>query len=316
MTGNAIEISDLRKKYHETEVLRGINATVAEGSICGFLGPNGAGKTTTMRILMGLAQPSGGQASVLGYDVRRFDLLARSRIGYLPQDPVFPPGQTVRGVVTYVARLYGGHARGRALRQRVEELLDRVGMTDRADRKVRALSGGERQRLGVAQALVSNPDLVILDEPSAGLDPSGRQDLLELISSVGQHATVFYSTHILDDVERVSDSVIVINLGRVIAQGPLSSILTASATDYMLRLRGATTDVRSRLAAQEWVNDIKVAHRGDIDVWRVRIAEGAHGEALIPTLLADDDCEVLEYHLSDRRLEDDYLDLIGADHGN
>ena len=173
MTAPAIEIRQLRKKYRKVEALSGLDLEVPRGSICGFLGPNGAGKTTTMKILLGLIRPSGGWAAVLGDDVRTHGLLARSRIGYLPQDPVFPANQTVRGVVLYVARLYPDHSHGRALRRRVDGLLDRVGMADKARRRVRGLSGGERQRLGVAQALVSDPDLVIMDEPSAGLDPVG-----------------------------------------------------------------------------------------------------------------------------------------------
>ncbi len=199
MTASAIEIRQLSKQYGKVDALRGLDLEVARGSICAFLGPNGAGKTSTMKILMGLIQPSSGYAAVLGHDVRSHGLVARSRIGYLPQDPVFPQNQTVRGVVSYVAHLYPGHLRGRALRRHVNELLDRVGMTDKARRRVRGLSGGERQRLGVAQALIANPDIVMMDEPSAGLDPIGRRDMLELIAEIGGDTTVFYSTHILDD---------------------------------------------------------------------------------------------------------------------
>ncbi len=317
MTAPAIEIRQLHKRYRKVEALRGLDLEVPEGSICGFLGPNGAGKTTTMKILMGLIQPSGGYAAVLGHDVRTRGLVARSRIGYLPQDPVFPLNQTVRGVVSYVAHLYPGHPRGRALRKRVDDLLDRVGMADKARRRVRGLSGGERQRLGVAQALIADPDLVMMDEPSAGLDPVGRRDMLDLIAEIGGDATVFYSTHILDDVERVSDTVVMINAGRVVAQGPLDSILQGSDSDYTVRLRGETNDILARLTAEPWVKAVEASHLGETEQWRVSVSdEAAAADRLVPTLLTDDRCDVIEFHLSDRRLEDTYLDIVGADDGN
>ncbi len=317
MTAPAIEIRQLRKKYRKVEALRGLDLEVPRGSICGFLGPNGAGKTTTMKILLGLIRPSGGWAAVLGDDVRTHGLVARSRIGYLPQDPAFPPNQTVRGVVSYVARLYPGHPHGRALRTRVDGLLDRVGMADKARRRVRDLSGGERQRLGVAQALVTDPDLVIMDEPSAGLDPVGRRDMLDLIAEIGGDTTVFYSTHILDDVERVSDTVVILSDGRAVAAGPIDSILEASDSEYSVRLRGATEGTLSRLMAEPWVQNVDAQRRGEAEQWKVRVVDGAAAaDRLVSTLLADDGCDVLEFHLSDRRLEDAYLEIVGADDGD
>jgi len=313
MTAPAIETTQLRKKYRKVEALRGLDLEVSEGSICGFLGPNGAGKTTTMKILMGLIRPSGGYAAVFGHDIRTHGLVARSRIGYLPQDPVFPPNETVREVVSYVARLYPGHPHGRALRRRVDDLLDRVGMADKARRRVRGLSGGERQRLGVAQALIGDPDLVILDEPSAGLDPIGRHDVLELIAQTGGETTVFYSTHILDDVERVSDTVVMISSGRAVAQGPLDSILQASATDYTVRMRGETVGTLAMLTAEPWVTTVEASHHGEIEEWRVRVSdEAAAADRLVPALVADDRCDIIEFHLSDRHLEDAYLEIVGG----
>ena len=317
MTTPAIEIRQLRKRYRKVEALRGIDLEVPEGSICGFLGPNGAGKTTTMKILIGLIQPSGGWSAILGHDIRTHGLEARSRIGYLPQDPVFSPNQTVRGIVSYTAHLYPGHLRGRALRRRVDDLLDRVGMADKARRSVRGLSGGERQRLGVAQALVGNPALVIMDEPSAGLDPVGRRDMLKLIGEIGGETTVFYSTHILDDVERVSDTVVMINAGRTIAQGPLDAILEASDMDYTVRLRGDTVATLTRLKDEPCVLHVDTTRHRGIEQWKIRVDGGDDAaDRLVPILVADDQCDVLEFHLSDRRLEDAYLEIVGADDGD
>ena len=197
------------------------------------------------------------------------------------------------------------------------ELLDRVGMADKATRRVRGLSGGERQRLGVAQALVTDPDLVIMDEPSAGLDPVGRRDMLDLIAEIGGDTTVFYSTHILDDVERVSDTVVMINDGRAIAAGPLDSILEGSDSEYSVLLRGATEEALARLIAEPWVQNVDTRRRGEAEQWKVRLADGsASADRLVATLLADDGCDVLEFHLSDRRLEDAYLEIVGAADGD
>jgi ABC-2 type transport system ATP-binding protein len=313
MTVPAIEIRQLKKRYRKVEALRGLDLTVEAGSVCGFLGPNGAGKTTTMKILMGLIRPTSGWAAVDGVDLRDRGLLARSRIGYLPQDPAFPSHQTVRGVVASVARLYPGHPHGSALRRRVDELLDRVGMTDKAKRRVAGLSGGERQRVGVAQALIGDPELVILDEPSAGLDPTGRRDMLDLIEEIRAEATVFYSTHILDDVERVSDTVVMISRGAVVAQGDIGEILTVPESDYAVRLRGDTKALHDRLVDEPWVESINTRRHGDIEAWTVRLSDGSAVERLVPALVDGEQHDIVEFHLSDQRLEDAYLALVGAD---
>jgi len=141
--------------------------------------------------------------------------------------------------------------------------------------------------------------------------------MLDLIAEIGGDATVFYSTHILDDVERVSDTVVMINGGRVIAQGPLDSILQASNSDYMVRLRGETEGTRARLTAESWVESVEASHLGEIEQWRVSVSdEAAAADRLVPTLLTNDRCDVIEFHLSDRRLEDAYLKIVGADDGN
>ena len=316
MTVPAIEIRQLKKRYRKVEALRGLDLTVEAGSVCGFLGPNGAGKTTTIKILMGLIRPTSGWAAVHGIDVRGSGLLARSQIGYLPQDPVFPSHQTVRGVVATAGRLYPGHPHGSALRRRVDELIDRVGMADKAKRRMAGLSGGERQRVGVAQALIGDPDLVILDEPSAGLDPTGRRDMLNLIDELRTETTVFYSTHILDDVERVSDTVVMISRGAVVAQGDIDKILTVSDTDYAVRLRGDTKALHARLVDEPWVESITTRRNGEIEDWVVRLSDGSLVERLAPALVDGDGHDIIEFHLSDGRLEDAYLELVGADHGD
>ncbi|MCJ7754984.1 MAG: ABC transporter ATP-binding protein, partial [Thermoanaerobaculales bacterium] len=180
-------------------------------------------------------------------------------------------------------------------------------------RRVRGLSGGERQRVGIAQALISDPALVILDEPSAGLDPVGRRAMIDLIASVGGDATVFYSTHILDDVERVADSVVMINHGVAVAQGPLSSILQVTGMDYVVGLRGDTRELQAKVSAQPWVSGLTSRERGSVEEWRIQVNDAATAARdLMPIVVAGTGHSVIEFHTSDRRLEDAYLELIGA----
>jgi ABC-2 type transport system ATP-binding protein len=314
MTEYAVEARNLTKRYRKVRAVDGLSLDVEAGAVCGFLGPNGAGKSTTMKILMGLIRPSTGHAFVLGHEVIDAGVAARARVGYLPQDPVFPAHLSVRGLIAYVAHLYPGHPTGRKLRRRVDDLIDMVGLTERAKRRVAALSGGERQRLGLAQALVADPDLVILDEPSAGLDPTGRRAMLDIIAGIGGDTTVFYSTHILDDVERVSDSVVMINHGTVVAAGPLTTILQPTGTDYVVGLRGDTGDLRARIDARPWVSGVSTQARGGMEQWRIRVNDGEAAAAhLVPTLTEGSGYSVLEFHLSDRRLEDAYLEMVGTD---
>ena len=312
MTRNAIEISRLRKSYGNVSVLDGLELDVPVGSVFGFLGPNGAGKSTTIKILLGLIRSNGGSATMLGHDVGGDGVAARAGVGYLPQQPRFHPYRTVRGVLSYVASLDPAAPRGRVLRRRIDELLDETGLAGKARRRAGALSGGELQRLGLAQALVTDPELLILDEPAAGLDPQGRRDVLDLLERLRGHTTVFFSTHLLDDVERVSDAVGVLAGGRAIAQGPLSSILEAPAAAYTVRLRGGTDEVRQLLDQQPWVLGIESHIRGDHQAWEVQLSDERAGAPLLDALVRTPSIEVIEFHATDPSLELAYLDLVGA----
>ncbi len=313
MADPALEIHDLHKQFGRTQALRSVDLSVPVDSIFGFLGPNGAGKSTTMKIVMGLVRPTGGRALVFGEDVRRHGVAARARIGYLPQHTRFHPYRTCRQVLTYVAHLYPGRHPRAVLNERVDELLDAVGLTDKAGRRAGKLSGGETQRLGIAQALVSEPDLLILDEPAASLDPQGRHDVLTLLDGLRGRTTIFYSTHILDDVQRVSDTVAILTEGRVVAQGPIGELLTTPTTAWTVRLDGEADGARRRLAEEAWVSDIISRPRGDQQLWTVHVDDDAAArEHLLPLLVSDDECDVVEFHPSDRTLEDAYLDIVGA----
>jgi ABC-2 type transport system ATP-binding protein len=216
-------------------------------------------------------------------------------------------------VLVYVAHLYPGHRNRRSLGDRVDELLDLVGMADKAGRRAGNLSGGEAQRLGIAQALVSEPDLLILDEPAASLDPEGRHDVLEILDGLRGRTTVFYSTHILDDVQRVSDSVAILTGGEVAAQGPIEQLLETPMSSWTVRLGGSTDRAQDRLGSEPWVRGIRAHPRGHQELWTVRVSDDAAAEAkMLPLLLADESVVVVEFHPSERTLEDAYLDIVGA----
>ena len=277
----AIEVHGLRKRFGRTDVLQGIDLTVPRNSVFGFLGPNGAGKSTTMKILVGLLRASSGTASVSGHDVHRDSIAARASIGYLPQDVSYWHHLNVRNVLRFTARRYL-HGDRRAINDRVDQVMELAGLTSLANRKVRKLSGGERQRLGVAEAWVGRPDVLILDEPSAGLDPEGRHEVLDLLDRLREHATVFYSTHILDDIERVSDQIAVLDRGTIVAQGPTESFLIGDHGVYSVTATGADVCAFDDLATQPWISSVE---RSGPDRWEVTVTDRAIADHSLLRLL-------------------------------
>src|SRR5512138_2701323 len=195
-----IETRNLNKTYGNVAALQSLDLKVPQHSIFGFLGPNGAGKSTTIKLLLGLARPTSGTASIFDMDILNNNAEIRNRIGYLAQDPRYYDEMTARETLRFTARFFFQGPKQK-IEERVEETLELVGLADKADRPIKGFSGGERQRLGIAQAQVNYPDLLILDEPAASLDPMGRRDVLEVMERLREHTTIFYSTHILDDVQ-------------------------------------------------------------------------------------------------------------------
>lgn len=221
-----IEVESLEADFkvggERVHALKGISFHVEEGSAVGFLGPNGAGKTTSMHILLGFVDFTGGAARLFGEDVRRQS--ARSRIGYLPEHPQSYP--FLRGIelLRMSGRIFG--IKGKELRRRVDQVLDRVGMQTAARRFIGTYSRGMMQRIGVAQALINDPDLLILDEPTGGLDPVGRLAMRDIIAELKQEGkTVFFSSHELSEVERVCDRVIMLRAGEKVAEGSIDELV-------------------------------------------------------------------------------------------
>ncbi|MGD0709217.1 MAG: ABC transporter ATP-binding protein [Anaerolineaceae bacterium] len=218
----AIQTRDLQKHYGSVHALDGLTLAVQAGTIFGFLGPNGAGKSTAIRLLTGLSHPTGGQAWVVGKEININHNVA-GRIGYLPEEPAFYGWMTPIEFLDYVASLFGMRAAER--KQRVAELLDQVGLKDAGKRRIAGFSRGMRQRLGLAQALINRPEVLFLDEPVSALDPVGRKEVLEMIGKLSGQFTVFMSTHILADVERICDTIGIINHGKLVVEAPQAELL-------------------------------------------------------------------------------------------
>ena len=223
----AVRIEDLRKEFGTFRALDGLSLVVEPGTVFGFLGPNGAGKTTTIRILTGLAHATSGHAWVTEKEVTVSGHEIAHHIGYLPEEPAFYPWMKPGEFLDYVGRIFNLSASERSAR--VKELLALAGLEEAAKRRIGGFSRGMRQRLGLAQALFNRPEVLFLDEPTSALDPAGRKEVLEFIEQLRGQCTVFMSTHILADVERVCDTVGIINRGKLVTSAPRDALLAQYA---------------------------------------------------------------------------------------
>jgi ABC-2 type transport system ATP-binding protein len=215
-----IEVHDLVKKYGQATAVKGISFTAQPGQVTGFLGPNGAGKTTTMRMLTGFLPPTSGHAIVAGYDVFDNSMEVRKRVGYLPESVPLYRDMTALAYLMYMGEIRGIKNR----RDKAMQVLERVALADRAGSRIRTLSKGMRQRVGLAQALLHDPEVLILDEPTIGLDPFQVLELRELIRELGRQHTLLFSTHILSEAEQVCDNIIIVNHGQIQAEGSPSEL--------------------------------------------------------------------------------------------
>ena len=244
-----IQVDNLTKRYGPVEAIRDVSFGVEKGRIVGFLGPNGAGKSTTMKILACFMPASGGTARVAGYDVFSQSLEVRRRIGYLPENAPLYPDLSVSTFLDFVAEIKGI---GRTARRgRVADVMERCFVTDMQNRLIGKLSKGYRQRVGLAQALLGDPEVLILDEPTIGLDPRQIAEIRALIRSLAGQHTVILSTHILPEVSMVCDGVIIINRGRIVAQGTESELVQQAFPTARIEVRvaGAGGDVAGSLRA-------------------------------------------------------------------
>jgi len=314
-TDFVIDTHSLGKSYNGVEALKSLDLKVPKNSIFGFLGPNGAGKTTAIKLLLGLTRPTSGSGSVFRQDIVNDSVDIRKRIGYLAQDPRFYEHMTARETLRFKAHFY---YRGPAIEieKRITETLELVGLSDKADRSIKGFSGGERQRLGIAQAQINYPDLLILDEPAAALDPMGRRDVLEVMERIQKHATIFYSTHILDDVQRVSDSVAILNHGELVAQESIENLLAGSqGTIYSLDIEGKSDQARERITEQAWVSGIDVTSAEGQTTWQISVTDDEAAKVqLLRLVLADEGLTVTRFGRKTYELEEIFMNIVEGDH--
>jgi len=218
----SIKVQNLSKVYGTQRAVDNISFEVNKGEIIGFLGPNGAGKSTTMKILTGYIPATEGMAEVNGFDVKKDPMKVKAIIGYLPEHNPLYLDMYVKEFLDFAGSLYG--LKGRTLQIKIDETIERVGLGLEKHKKIGQLSKGYRQRVGLAQALIHNPDVLILDEPTTGLDPNQLVEIRDLIKNVGKDKTVIFSTHIMQEVEAICDRVVIINRGKIVADGTLSEL--------------------------------------------------------------------------------------------
>ena len=313
-----IETEGLSKSYGDVTALKSLSLKVPKNSIFGFLGPNGAGKTTTIKLLLGLAKPTDGVGRVFENDIDGDSIEIRKRVGYLAQNPVFYDHMTARQTLRYKLGFFFKGPED-LLEARINETLELVGLEDKADRPIKGFSGGERQRLGIALAQVSYPDLLILDEPAANLDPMGRRDVLAIMEKLRKHATIFYSTHILDDVQKVSDTVAILNNGELVAQATIEELLNGSASmAYTVTVEGASEETQALVISQPWVSGIEVLEKNGHTKWQITVSDEERAEAeLLRLLMSVEGVKVTEFGRNKVDLEDVFMKIVeDANNGN
>jgi len=289
-----ITTTGLVKRYDGVEALSGVDLHVPKGTVFGLVGPNGAGKTTLLSILAGLRSPTAGTVTI-GAD--------RSRIAVLPDAPRFDPWLTGREVVDLARALTAPDTPPESM----DRVLEEAGIADAADRRVGGYSRGMLQRLGVAATVVSRPDVMILDEPAAALDPTGRRDVLDLMRSVRGEATVIFSSHILGDVQEVSDWLGILDRGRLLFQGPADELLVSRAgLIYRIRLRDGRASAAVALEAEAWVDSVEKI--GDREL-RIRVTSLETVERRLIPLLAGTGARVIAVEPESPTLEDVFLEI-------
>lgn len=289
-----IETRGLVKRYGSNIALDRVDLDVPDGGVYGLVGPNGAGKTTLLGLLSGLRKPTEGTIAV-GADA--------SKIGVLPDTPRFDPWLTAREVVELARDLTTSGGKP----DRVEEVLNEAGLGHDADRRVGGFSRGMLQRLGIASTVVGDPELLMLDEPSSALDPMGRREVLDLVSRLRGQATVLFSSHILGDVQEVSDTVGILNRGRLLYQGPIHDLLVGQATPvYTLRVRADPVAVGEALRGEPWVTGVKMTPP---DTLRISVTGMKSAEQALAPFLAAARVPVISFAPEDVDLEQVFLEL-------
>ncbi len=308
-----IEVSGITKEFGRFTAVNGLSFSVAKGEVLGFLGPNGAGKTTTMRILTGFIPATRGTAVVAGHDILSEPLQAKRKIGYLPESPPLYPEMTVFDYLEFAARIKGVPRERR--KSRIDETLERCSIGDVRDKLTGKLSKGYRQRVGIAQALVHEPEVLILDEPTAGLDPKQINETRALIRSLGGDHTVVLSTHILPEVVMTCDRVVIINKGSVVAQGTTQSLIDQfrEVEHLQVTVQGPEPDVLNTLQAPDVIAAEPVKREGDVVTYRLSVAPGQDVRRELAARVVRAGYGLLDLHQEGTTLEEVYLRVVSSE---
>lgn len=303
----AVETKGLVKKFNEHTAVDNLHLRVPEGSIYGFLGPNGAGKTTTIKMLTGLSKPTAGEMKICGKDVKFGSIKNRIDIGFLPDVPFFYNWMNAREFLKLSGDIFGIDSK--TLKERTQNLLELVGLSD-VNKKIGSYSRGMKQRLGIAQALINEPKVVFLDEPTSALDPIGRKEVMDIIEKLSGKATVFFSTHILSDVERVCDRVVIINKGKVMIEDDMEHLRHSySSRGIVLEAdtKGRGQELIDTLKSQDWVKEIPGSENGGIIVY---VKDMKKAQLEIPAILSQKGFGLKKFAILEPTLEDIFLKVV------
>ncbi len=303
-----IKVSGLTKDYGARRAIHNLNFDAQQGEIVGFLGPNGAGKTTTLRILTGYMPPTDGEAIVAGYDVVEESLEVRKRVGYLPETV---PLYTDMVVFDYL-KFMGDLRKIPNVGARVDEVLDMVGLSDRANGYIGNLSKGMRQRVGLAQALMHRPEVLILDEPTIGLDPGQVVEVRALIREIGKDRTVLLSTHLLNEAQNICDRVLIINKGKIVAEDTTENLQARliGAERVILRVRGESDDLAATIKKVKGVQGVETKNDGTVEF---EFASGKDVRPEVAKQVINAGYDLLELRPLGMSLEEIFLELTGSD---
>ncbi len=303
-----IKVSGLTKDYGARRAIQNLSFDAQQGEIVGFLGPNGAGKTTTMRILTGYMPPTDGEAIVAGYDVVEESLEVRKRVGYLPETVPLYTDMVVFDYLKFMGELR--HIPN--VDDRVDEVLDMVGLLERSNGYIGNLSKGMRQRVGLAQALLHRPEVLILDEPTIGLDPGQVVEVRELIREIGKERTVLLSTHLLHEAQNICDRVLIINKGKIVAEDTTENLQARliGAERVVVRVRGESDELADTIKSVKGVRGVETKDDGAVEF------EFASGKDLRPEVAKEiikSGYDLLELRPLGMSLEEIFLELTGSD---
>ena len=309
-----IKVANLTKRFGRHLAVAGANFEVEQGEVVGFLGPNGAGKTTTIRMLTGFLPPTSGSATIDSLDVTRHSLDTRRRIGYLPESVPLYRDMRVLEYLRFRGQIKG--LKGNSLRLRMDEVLELCGLQEVRRKMIKTLSKGFRQRVGLADALIHDPPLLILDEPTNGLDPNQIRSIRHLIKGLGASRTILLSTHILTEVEMICDKIVIIDGGKILASDTPARLVSTmrAAGRISIELKAAPEIAREKIAALDHIK--KVTHerkRNDWEEFSVLVESGTDTRERLARLARDENWPLRSLHRHDATLEDVFVELTRKD---